>query len=51
MCVPMRNDSRTLVAAADVVLDCSDNFATRHALNRACSAIFQTTHFGCRAAF
>lgn len=26
-----------LVAAADVVLDCSDNFATRHALNRACS--------------
>ena len=27
-----------LVAAADVVLDCSDNFATRHALNRACVA-------------
>ncbi len=25
-----------LVAAADVVLDCSDNFATRHTLNRAC---------------
>ena len=25
-----------LVAAADVVLDCCDNFATRHALNRAC---------------
>jgi len=25
-----------LVATADVVLDCSDNFATRHALNRAC---------------
>ena len=24
------------VAAADVVLDCSDNFKTRHALNRAC---------------
>jgi adenylyltransferase/sulfurtransferase len=24
------------VAAADVVLDCSDNFATRYALNRAC---------------
>lgn len=24
------------VASADVVLDCSDNFATRHALNRAC---------------
>lgn len=25
-----------LVAGADIVLDCSDNFATRHALNRAC---------------
>jgi adenylyltransferase/sulfurtransferase len=25
-----------LVAAHDVVLDCSDNFATRHAVNRAC---------------
>ncbi len=25
-----------LVAAADVVLDCTDNFATRHALNRSC---------------
>jgi len=25
-----------LVAQADVVLDCSDNFATRHAINRAC---------------
>lgn len=25
-----------LVANADVVLDCTDNFATRHALNRAC---------------
>jgi len=24
------------VAGADVVLDCSDNFATRHAVNRAC---------------
>jgi adenylyltransferase/sulfurtransferase len=24
------------VAQADVVLDCSDNFATRHAVNRAC---------------
>ena len=28
-----------LVAQADVVLDCSDNFATRHALNRACVAL------------
>ena len=27
-----------LVAASDVVLDCSDNFATRHAVNRACVA-------------
>ena len=27
-----------LVRSADVVLDCSDNFATRHALNRACVA-------------
>jgi adenylyltransferase/sulfurtransferase len=26
----------SLVAQADVVLDCSDNFPTRHALNRAC---------------
>ena len=25
-----------IVAEADVILDCSDNFATRHALNRAC---------------
>jgi adenylyltransferase/sulfurtransferase len=27
-----------LVRDADIVLDCSDNFATRHALNRACVA-------------
>ncbi|HEX7054098.1 MAG TPA: molybdopterin-synthase adenylyltransferase MoeB [Burkholderiales bacterium] len=27
-----------LVGQADVVLDCTDNFATRHALNRACVA-------------
>ena len=26
----------TLVSQADVVLDCTDNFATRHAINRAC---------------
>lgn len=25
-----------LIATADVVLDCTDNFATRHAINRAC---------------
>ena len=31
-------DLPQLVAGADVVLDCSDNFATRHALNRACVA-------------
>lgn len=28
----------TLVEAADVVIDCSDNFATRQAVNRACVA-------------
>ena len=28
-----------LVADADVVLDCTDNFATRHAVNRACVAL------------
>jgi molybdopterin-synthase adenylyltransferase len=28
----------TLVAEADLVLDCSDNFATRHAVNAACVA-------------
>ena len=27
-----------LVAQADLVLDCTDNFATRHAINRACVA-------------
>jgi molybdopterin-synthase adenylyltransferase len=27
-----------LVAAADIVVDCSDNFGTRHAINRACVA-------------
>ena len=30
------DDLAPLVAAAGVVLDCSDNFATRHAVNRAC---------------
>ena len=36
-----RADASTLarlVATADVVLDCSDNFATRHAVNAACVA-------------
>jgi adenylyltransferase/sulfurtransferase len=29
----------TAIAGVDVVLDCSDNFATRHAVNRACVAL------------
>jgi molybdopterin/thiamine biosynthesis adenylyltransferase len=29
-------DLRRVVAGADIVLDCSDNFSTRHAVNRAC---------------
>ena len=29
-------DFSALVSQADVVLDCTDNFATRHAINRAC---------------
>lgn len=32
------NDLQQLVGTADVVLDASDNFATRHAVNRACVA-------------
>ncbi len=31
-------DLESLVRKNDVVLDCSDNFATRHAVNRACVA-------------
>ncbi len=31
-------DFSGLVAKADVVLDCTDNFATRKAINRACAA-------------
>jgi molybdopterin/thiamine biosynthesis adenylyltransferase len=31
-----RSAGRALVASADIVLDCTDNFATRHAINRAC---------------
>ena len=35
--LPKRLDEFSeLVAQADVVLDCTDNFATRHAINRAC---------------
>ena len=40
-CIARRADAALLdelVARADVALDCSDNFATRHALNRACVA-------------
>ena len=39
--VSQRADDVTLdalVRSADVVLDCTDNFATRHAINRACVA-------------
>jgi adenylyltransferase/sulfurtransferase len=39
--VPVRvgaDELATLVAGADIVIDCSDNFATRHAVNRACVA-------------
>ena len=32
------DELRTLVANADIVVDCCDNFATRHAVNRACVA-------------
>ena len=32
----VENDLNELVGGCDVVLDCSDNFATRHAVNRAC---------------
>jgi molybdopterin-synthase adenylyltransferase len=41
LAVPRRagaEELEPLVRAATVVLDCSDNFATRHALNRACVA-------------
>ena len=34
--VHKRLEDFTVVASADVVLDCTDNFATRHAINRAC---------------
>jgi molybdopterin-synthase adenylyltransferase len=30
------NELLNLVAGVEVVLDCTDNFATRHAINRAC---------------
>ena len=31
------NSIGKLVSGSDIVLDCSDNFATRHAINRACA--------------
>ena len=34
----LEKDLNELLKTVDVVLDCSDNFATRHALNRACLA-------------
>lgn len=34
--VHKRMEDFTAVESADVVLDCTDNFATRHAINRAC---------------
>ena len=34
--VHKRLEDFTVVGSADVVLDCTDNFATRHAINRAC---------------
>ena len=39
--IPQRADAQALdrlVASADVVIDCSDNFATRQAVNKACVA-------------
>ena len=39
LCARVEGDRlHALVEQADVVLDCSDNFATRHAINRACVA-------------
>jgi molybdopterin/thiamine biosynthesis adenylyltransferase len=40
-----------LVAEADVVLDCSDNFATRHAINAACVAAGKPLVFGAAIRF
>ena len=43
-----RASSRRWSRAADVVLDCCDNFATRHAVNRACVAARQAAGLGRR---
>ena len=42
---------RERVAQADVVLDCSDNFATRYALNRACAELRKPLVSGAAARF
>lgn len=42
--LPIRADEarlNELIAQADIVLDCSDNFATRYAVNRACLAQYK----------
>ncbi len=52
--LPLRADEdqlRELVAQADVVLDCSDNFATRYAVNRACLAQRTPLVFGAAIQF
>lgn len=36
---PDEQQLREMIAASDVVLDCSDNFTTRYAVNRACLAL------------
>ncbi len=40
-----------LVAMADVVVDCSDNFATRHAVNKACVVHSRPLVFGAAIGF
>jgi adenylyltransferase/sulfurtransferase len=39
------------IAGAEVVLDCSDNFATRHAVNRACVALHKPLVSGAALGF
>ena len=41
----------SLVEASDIVLDCSDNFSTRHALNRACVQLKKTLVSGAAIRF
>ena len=42
---------RTLAADSDVVIDASDNFATRHAINRACVALHKPLVSGAAVRF